>query len=73
VPEPAELSALLTDHLDRLDHRAAVVHDLRRAAVVLDPRLSGEVMPVLNVVDRMVHTRDESARVLLQWLLPRAN
>jgi len=73
VPDTAELSALLTDYLDRLDHRAAVVHDLRRAAVALDPGVSGQVMPVLDLVDRMVRTSDESARVLLQWLRPRAN
>lgn len=73
MPDTAELASLLTDYLDRLDHRAAAVHALRRQAVALEPPVSSEVLPVLDVIDRMVRTSDERARVLLQWLRPRAN
>ena len=68
MPDTAELSALLADYLDQLDHRMAAVDHLRREAGALGPQASAEVRPVLDLVDGAARRSDESARVLLRWL-----
>ena len=66
--DTAQLSALLSDHLEQLDQRMAAVDDLRREAVALGPRELAEVFPVLEAVDATVRQSDESTRLLLRWL-----
>jgi hypothetical protein len=68
VHDTAELSALLCDYLEQLDHRLAAVDDLRREATALGPEESAEVLPVLDAVGDTVRRSDERTRVLLRWL-----
>jgi len=68
VNETAPLSTLLSRYREQLDHRMAAVDDLRREAAGLDPRVTADVVAVIDAVDDTVRQSDESARALLRWL-----